>query len=288
MNAPSFPVTVFEMNFRVKQTVEFAPWKAGNFFRGKLGITARRLCCPRSCTDAASCTDASTCHYARLFEPRPTNAGPSGFANLPRPFVVRAEALNGRTFHTGDHFSLTLHLFGAWETAALIEKSFGAIEQLELLGVSTSSVDIPLTPAPCRLIEIEFLTPMEVKWKDAIVRRPEFPALMSRLRDRIASLSTFYGNGALSWDHKQIAACAELIRMTHCDVCQVDAGRRSSRTGQTHGLGGFVGQASYEGDLDQFLPMLHVAEWIGIGRHTSWGNGAIRVSIPRLPQSAQT
>ncbi len=284
MNAPSFPVLVLDMNFRVKQTLWFAPWKAGNFFRGKLGFAARRISCPQSCPGPASCPDAASCPYARLFEPQPAICGPSGFTNLPRPFVLRAEVLNERTFHPGDHFSLRLHLFGAMEAAGLIEASFATIEQLELLGVNTAALDIPLTPSPCSSLQINFLTPMEIKWKNGVIRRPDFPALVSRLRDRIASIATFYGSGPLNWDFNQIAACAESIRMTQCDVREVDAGRRSSRTGQTHGLGGFIGQASYKGGLDQFLPMLRVAEWIGIGRHTSWGNGAIRLSTPGLPQ----
>ena len=279
---------VFDMNFRVKQPVWFAPWKAGNFFRGRLGIGARRICCPQSCPGPASCPDAAGCHYARLFEPQPAISGPSGFTNPPRPFVLRAEALNERSFQPGDHFSLRLHLFGAMEAANLIEASFGTIEQLELLSVDTTNVDIPLTPSPCSSLQITFLTPMEIKWKDGVIRRPEFPALICRLRDRIASIAALHGSGPLNWDFKQIAECAESIRMTHCDVREVDAGRRSSRTGQTHGLGGFIGQASYEGALDQFLPMLQVAEWIGIGRHTSWGNGAIRLSTPSLPQPPQS
>ena len=128
---------------------------------------------------------------------------------------------------------------------------------------------------------------MEIKWKDGVIRRPDFPALISRLRDRIASLAAFHGSGPLDWDYSQIAESSESIGMSHCNVREVEAGRHSSRTGQTHGLGGFIGEACYEGDLDQFLPMLRVAEWIGIGRHTSWGNGAIQVLIPSPPQSPQ-
>ena len=287
MNAPSFKVMLFEMEFQVKQDVWFSAWKAGNFFRGKLGIAARRLCCPQSCPGAASCSESVTCHYARLFEPQPAVSGPSGFANLPRPFVLRAEELNGRTFQVGDHFSLRLHLFGALETCDLIEKSFQSIEQLQLLATRVSQVVIPLVPEPCRLLQINFLTPMEIKWKDGVIRRPDFPALISRLRDRIASISSFHGSGPLNWNYNQIVECSESIQMTNCDVREVEADRRSSRTGQTHGLGGFIGKARYEGDLDQFIPMLRVAEWTGIGRHTSWGNGAIEL-IPSLPQSPQT
>jgi CRISPR/Cas system endoribonuclease Cas6 (RAMP superfamily) len=53
--------------------------------------------------------------------------------------------------------------------------------------------------------------------------------------------------------------------------------RTSSKTGQTHPLGGFTGEAVYEGDLDEFVPLLQAAHWTGIGRQTVWGKGVIEV-----------
>jgi hypothetical protein len=57
----------------------------------------------------------------------------------------------------------------------------------------------------------------------------------------------------------------------------VDIRRRSSRTGQTHGIGGFTGFAEYEGDLAEFLPWLEAAQWTGVGRQSVWGKGEIRL-----------
>jgi len=51
--------------------------------------------------------------------------------------------------------------------------------------------------------------------------------------------------------------------------------RRSSRTGQTHTIGGFTGSAIYAGELTEFMPFLRAAWWTGVGRHTVWGNGVI-------------
>jgi hypothetical protein len=55
----------------------------------------------------------------------------------------------------------------------------------------------------------------------------------------------------------------------------MDIERRSSRTGQVHPIGGFVGEAEYEGDLAEFVPYLHAARWTGVGRQTVWGKGEI-------------
>ena len=49
-------------------------------------------------------------------------------------------------------------------------------------------------------------------------------------------------------DFAEFGKRAETIRMTRCEIQQVEAQRRSGSTGQTHSLGGFVGDAEYEGD----------------------------------------
>jgi CRISPR/Cas system endoribonuclease Cas6 (RAMP superfamily) len=53
--------------------------------------------------------------------------------------------------------------------------------------------------------------------------------------------------------------------------------RKSGRTGQVHSLGGFTGEAEYEGALAEFVPWLRAARWVGVGRQTVWGKGEMRV-----------
>jgi CRISPR/Cas system endoribonuclease Cas6 (RAMP superfamily) len=66
--------------------------------------------------------------------------------------------------------------------------------------------------------------------------------------------------------------------MTDWQFRREERERRSSRTGQTHSIGGFVGSAEYEGDdLAEFLPWLEVARYTGVGRQAVWGKGEIRV-----------
>jgi hypothetical protein len=65
--------------------------------------------------------------------------------------------------------------------------------------------------------------------------------------------------------------------MTRCETRRLDIRRRSSRTGQAHGIGGFSGFAEYEGDLAEFVPWLEAAQWTGVGRQSVWGKGEIRL-----------
>jgi len=135
----------------------------------------------------------------------------------------------------------------------------------------------PLPSAPSR-IHVDFLTPTELKHQGRIVTEPLFPVLFARTRDRISTLRELYGPGPLSLDFAAIGARAAAVRMVACDWSPVEITRRSSRTGQSHGIGGFTGFAEYEGPLVEFLPYLEAARWTGVGRQAVWGKGEIAVS----------
>jgi hypothetical protein len=145
------------------------------------------------------------------------------------------------------------------------------------------SISLDAGAAETQKLHVEFLTPTELKSGDQLAPRPEFEVLFARARDRVSTLRTLYGAGPPTIDFRSMGERAAAIRMTHCDLRQVAAERRSSRTGNVHGIGGFVGRAEYEGPLTEFLPYLEAAQWTGVGRHCVWGNGEFRLE----PQSAK-
>jgi CRISPR-associated endoribonuclease Cas6 len=103
--------------------------------------------------------------------------------------------------------------------------------------------------------------------------------LFARIRDRISTLCSLYGEEPLSIDFAALGERANRVRTLSCDLDHHDVSRRSSRTGDVHGIGGFTGTMEYEGDMAEFLPYLRAAWWTGAGRHTVWGNGVIEVDV---------
>ena len=68
------------------------------------------------------------------------------------------------------------------------------------------------------------------------------------------------------------------LRLLVMDAIErVEVARRSSRTGQVHPIGGFVGEAEYVGELGEFVPYLKAGKWVGVGRQTVWGKGEISI-----------
>ena len=299
--------------FEARGSVYFPPGKAANLLRGAFGDIFRRIACVPHCPGARGCEIRADCPYARMFEPSAAGTGPSGLADWPRPFVFRATHLDGCTVPAGSPFYFDLNLFDMRSPAiAYLVLAFSQLAReglgpgrgrADLTGVSmlgesgepvarvydgatfllhqsAAPLTLPLNgqTEPVRRLRVRFVTPTELKSGQQIAARPAFSVLAGRIRDRLSTLRERYDDGPLDLDFRGFGERAERVQLTHCAVQQVDVLRRSSRTGQIHPIGGFIGDAEYEGDLTEFVPYLRAARWTGVGRQTVWGKGEIEVT----------
>lgn len=298
-----------------REAVYFPDGKSSNILRGAFGTIFRKITCVPQCSGARGCQQRGTCPYAQLFEPRALNQeGPSGFADHPRPFVFRAMHLDGHAFEPGQTFHFDLHLFEphtnyiAYFVLAFSELAREGLgpqrSKVELATVSTLNAEakasatiyqngllqkdaaaqtlrLDLRPdtQPVSRVCVRFLTPTELKNGQQIAVQPEFPILACRIRDRVSLLRELYGEGPLDIDFKAFGVRAAQVKTTSAELRHVDLQRRSSKTGQVHSIGGFVGEAAYEGPLAEFVPFLKAARWTGVGRQTVWGKGEIAMKI---------
>ncbi len=281
----------FRFHFRAAERVHFPRGKSANLVRGAFGTVLRE-----------SVTDAD---YSRLFEPgTPPGAGPSGLKDRPRPFVFRVAHLDGLTIPPDGSFFLDVHVFDL--RAPVLPQFRAAFAQLALRGIGpgrgrtelerVEQMDLdehgtevgeipgppsamPLDPDPTaqHQVRVRFLTPTELKSDGTRVERPVFPILFARLRDRISTLRNLYGAGPLDVDFFGLGLRAGAVRLNWYKLARERASRKSGRTGQVHPLGGFTGEAEYEGELAEFMPWLRAARWVGVGRQTVWGKGDLRV-----------
>ncbi len=211
--------------------------------------------------------------------------GPSGLADPPRPFVLRVSHLAGRSVEASEDFCFDVNFFDARRPALDdFAAAFGQLARAEVVSTSCEPISIclDLCHSGANRLRVEFRTPAELKSSkngNALAARPEFAVLFARARDRVSTLRALYGPGPLDIDFRALGQRARAIKMTHCELLHVKQERRSKRTGQVHGTGGFTGVAEYAGNLSEFLPILEAARWTGVGRHCVWGNGEI---LPRV------
>ncbi len=304
----------FRFQFRSAGTLYFPPHKAGNIVRGAFGTIFRKLVCMADCRDASSCGARATCPYACVFEPQAAHCeGPSGFADWPRSFVFRAAHLDGQTIRAGENFHFDVHMFDANDPslqyfvlafAQLARAGIGpgrglaelaAVDQLDLAGATVDRVfdgdrfhlgklappirvDLGQAHISVARARVRFVTPTELKSEHKLADRPEFGILFGRLRDRVSTLRTLYGSGPLDIDFRATGDRAAAVRLTQCELTRTGADRLSSRSGQRHPLGGFVGEVEYQGELDEFMAYLRLGKWVGVGRQTVWGKGEIEIT----------
>ena len=309
----NFRLYRLRFSFVAREPVCFPDGKAGNVVRGAFGEILRKIACVPGCPGPQQCEVRGECPYARMFEPRAVGKGPSGLADWPRPFVFRAVHLDGRTVERGEGFCFDLNLFDvkhpaveylALTFAQLAREGVGPmrgradlakVTQLDEGGQETQVFDgpafgvrrdlPPLTlsleppPAPVERLRVRFVTPTELKSGRETAERPDFGVLAARIRDRLSTLRQLYDSGPLPIDFSGFGERAGRVRMTRCELTPVKLTRRSSRTGQRHPIGGFIGDADYEGELGEFVPYLKAARFTGVGRQTVWGKGEVEVTL---------
>ncbi len=265
----TFDLLRLRFHFRASDSLHFPPSGAGNVLRGAFGLMLH---------------EAAGLDYARVFAPT-SSSGASGFADSPRPFVLRAAHLRN-TLPAATEFHFDVHVFDRTIPRPLFVACFARLARegfgyrrgrAELLSVDDENISVALDapPVASSRIRVEFRTPTELKLDDQIVARPEFPILFARLRDRISTLRALYGPGPLDIDFRAMGERAARVQLTRCELKWHDVIRHSSRTGQIHPLSGFTGEAEYDGDLAEFLPYLRAGQWTGVGRQTVWGKGEI-------------
>lgn len=256
--------------------MRFPRGRTPNLLRGLFGAALR--------------STAPAAEYERLFTPA-GKGGPSGLADRPRPFLLRAQYLDGVAIAESEAFHIDIHVFDPVRPA--VERFRTALEAMFAGGVGPGrgtavlervdefrhevSLEAGAEDAGVRRVRLCFVTPTELKADGRAVERPEFPILFARLRDRISTLRALYGPGPLAVDFGGLGERAAGVRLIDCALRYETGERRSARTGQVHPLGGFTGQAEYEGDVGEFLAWLRAARWVGVGRHTVWGQGDVRV-----------
>lgn len=260
----SFDVLACRAQFSTDGEIRF-PVPASNLLRGALGY-----CLPEE-----------------VFRPR-TSAGPSGLADSPRPFVLQAKELDGIRV-AGNSFGCDLTLFDP-RLEPIFRQAFERFSAtglgpqrtpLNLIGWTARPVAIRLVEAePASLIRVHFETPTELKGWDGD-GLPPFGILMRRLRDRLSALRSLYGEGPLEIDFRSFGVRADKVVTAGGDLAPARAVRTSSRTGQSHPLGGVTGWVDYVGDLGESVPYLRAAAYTGVGRQTVWGHGRLGLEILR-------
>ncbi len=303
-----FPAVRYRFKFTVETPVRL-PEYAGSALRGAFGAALRRTACMTREKDCKPCPLYRTCPYPAIFEtPAPESHTLQKFSQIPNPYIVEPPPWGERLYQPGETLTFHLVLIGpamqqlpliihAWQrafrhgigngTANLhavsviddqerADKIFDPHE--ERIQPHATGITLPQTTAP-NTVTLTLQTPMRLQNNGKPIRAPalETRDLLVNLLRRTALISEFHAGVRLDDNYHELAQAAARIE-SEKDLHWRDWKRYSSRQKQEMTLGGVTGQWILRGDLTPFMPMLHLGQWLHIGKNASFGLGQYRLS----------
>ena len=289
------------------------PVYKGSTFRGVFGHALKIVVCALKRQTCDQCLLKAQCIYALVFETQHAMPAPDGarIAAPPHPFVIEPPTTARTVFAAGDAFNFNLLLFG--ETNRHLPYFIYAFDTMGRIGIGrkingrrgrfvlktvmhkdrpiytdqTQRIDMEedfpsltllATPKPNgnpRHLTLTLKTPLRLKFKNRLAAELPFHLLTRAMTRRIASLMTFYAAGEPPLDYKGLVFRAQDVRVVSSKLKWFDWQRYSRRQDQKMLMGGLIGSITYEGDLDEFLPLLAFCEKTHIGKQTAFGLGWI-------------
>jgi len=303
----------YHFNSVFEEEALLPPYK-GSTFRGLFGHALRKVVCVLKTGDCSACMLNEKCLYAQVFE---TPAGRLGegkqrLAAPPHPYVIEPPPDTQTHYSTGDAFDFTLFLFGRFNES--LPYFIFAFEQMGQMGagkkingkrprfvlekVTSNGMEIYSSAArkirsdgqmeqlvlaappvlPVNRMEINLLTPLRLKYLNALESALPFHVLIRAALRRVSALFAAYGDGEPDLDYRGLVRRAQEITIEESHLHWFDWRRWSNRQDQEMLMGGLIGTVAYSGDLTEFIPLLHLCETLHLGKQTAFGLGKIKIS----------
>lgn len=303
------PVARVRFVFEARGSI-LLPEYAGSTFRGAFGRALRDVVCLVDRRDCARCMLFAECAYPAVFEtPRPGDSAVMPAASrVPHPFVL--DPPHGGPVEAGEKMDVVFTLAGTRTASRLPyfilameragRRGFGpgrgeaALRQVRALlpgGGERAIYDgetrrpagpaavaplrdwLPAIPRGATRATLTLLTPLRLFRDGMPARNFDFPLLLKALLRRLGLLAALHGGGRPEVDRDGLLRRGAAVRLEAAGLRWHDWERWSSRQQARMKLGGFLGEAALEGDLDTFASWLAAGEVLRAGKGSSFGLG---------------
>lgn len=301
-----FSKTSFILNFEDSFSI---PQFLGSTIRGGFGYAFKNaICLSKLKRECKGCLLVENCPYSLIFEGIIKKELPKGIKEVPKPFIIDLPAIKKENQKTNlIEFNLVIigkiteffpYFFLAF--SSLGERGIGKnrrgfkiekIEQIfpskkliykygdeELGKIENSFIKFILPEKEITTIKIKFLTPVKIKYEGRLLSVIEFHHLIRALLRRIYLLSIFWCDYEMKIEWESLIKESEKVKISKCELKWQDYIRYSSRQKQKMKIGGVTGMVEYKGEINKFLPILKLGEFIHVGKNTSFGLGKYSLS----------
>lgn len=307
----ALPIARLHLLVRADAPLLLPPW-AGSMLRGAFGHALLALA-PLPHSDGKPCALYASCPYCQVFAVPPLPAHSlQKFSQMPQRYVIEPPLNGEQRLRPGDQFQFGLVLFGcatahlptillAWERA--LRRGLGTQQaRCTLLQVNHESGDAPIwtaqdglgsaSPLPTAIppapklaqgATLQLLSPLRLQQHGQPMHARDINArtlLVTLARRWQLLLDMHLGDAAPQQDFSALVAQAESIALMGEELHWWDWGRYSQRQQREMKLGGLLGLLHLRGDLAPFSALLHLGQWLHVGKNTSFGLGGYRLSMP--------
>lgn len=307
----------YRLTLEAQEQLGLPRYKGSTLRGGFGAVFRRITCAQRQVNDCHTCLLRANCPYAYIFEtPLPEDAEVLSLRkDIPRPFVIEPPLDGKRVYEPGELLEFGLVLIGRAinylpyfvvvfrelgdtglgagrgrynlrevlavqpldGTEESVYSGQGGVVRNRDLAVRYREMQEEAQRLNPNQVMLHFLTPTRLKHQGRYVSRPEFHVVFRTLLRRLSSLYYFHCGERWETDYRGLIEAARRVRLVKDNTEWADWRRYSRRQRQEMNLGGFVGEALYEGQLDSFLPLLVVGQLVHVGKACVFGNGQYRI-----------
>lgn len=296
---PALPVTRLRLTVRAEAALQL-PHFAGSMLRGAFGHALLSLS-PLPHTGDQPCAVQASCPYCQIFAAPPISAHTlQKFSRMPQAYVIEPPTGEARQLRAGQIFNFSLVLIGnalklvpvvhqAWKRA--LHTGLGPERaRCSLLNIVDMDEDpaalILREPWPDRHVTLRFYTPLRLQAQGRPVRAEQLTArtlLITLARRHQLLCDVHLGTKALQHDFSALVSIANTIDLRTRNLRWFDWGRYSQRQRQEMKLGGLLGDITLRGDLTPFARLLHLGQWLHVGKNATFGMGGYRLELASSP-----
>ncbi|MGH2501914.1 MAG: CRISPR system precrRNA processing endoribonuclease RAMP protein Cas6 [Ktedonobacterales bacterium] len=175
------------------------------------------------------------------------------------------------------------------------------------LAITRTVVAARAAALPSDRLSVRFITPTRLVGAGRLLARPDARTLILRLGERLEALEQAYGQpygqapgrmyvledgeGEAAHERRRerylaLERLARDIQVVEDETRWVEVTSYSSRQRQSMPIGGFVGQATLEGDLGPLRELLVWGEVAHVGKNAVKGDGCLQVRLAPAPPSS--
>jgi CRISPR-associated endoribonuclease Cas6 len=302
----------YRINLKPRELLRLPEYK-GSALRGVFGYALKRVVCVINKSRCDDCMLRFKCVYSAIMETPIPEDHPyqRKYKNAPHPYVIIPPLTRRRYFRPDDSIFFDIVLIGRaneylpyfiyaftemgrigvgkmkgkFDVVSAESLNYNGTEKeifnsdSNVLKTSDNKIDYSFfvnQDFAGDEITISFVTPVRIKEENRLASDMPFHLLIRRLAERALLLSHLHCGAELE-DCEEFIRDAKSVETVRNKLRWVDWERYSSRQQTKMKFGGLIGDITYKGDFQKYLPLLRLGEHIHVGKATTFGLGKYRI-----------